>query len=106
MSAFLKANANCLFGESHGGRGVDEVAENVSRLGRCIAVGDFLAQEPIKAAGHEGKLQIAVHLDGDGGRQGVDVEEINAVCYPIFDEHTLGVALHQLSRRAPQLIGE
>ncbi len=57
-----------------------------------------IARKPVKAARHEGQLEVAVDLHRYGGGEGVHVEEVDAVGDGVLDDHPLCVAADQLSR--------
>ena len=72
----------------------------MTRLDRLITVTNPLAKITIQTAGHQGQLEVAIDLQGDGGRQGVHVEEIHAIFDIVFDQHPLHLAADESGRRA------
>ena len=87
-------------------RGVDEVAEQVARLGRLVAVADANGQQAIQAAGHQRQLQVAVDLHRHRRGEGVHVEEVDPVLDVVLDEHPLGIAADQVGGGPGQLVGQ
>ena len=85
---------------------VNEVSEQRARLSVFVTLADFIAKEPIKAAGHQSQLQITVDFHGNGRGERVHVEEVNAILNAIFDNHAPRVALDEVASGAGQLIGE
>src|SRR6266576_3731129 len=88
----------------------------MTRTGTVISVFNLEGQKSIEAAGHQRELEITVNLHGHGRGQGIHMEEVNAIGDPIFNDHALRVATHQLGggaaeltnqlrRSAPQLVG-
>ena len=106
MCSFLKANLDFLIRDCHLGCGVYKIAKEVSAFGGLVAVTDTSPQEVIKATGHQGQLQIAVHLHGDRRRESIHVEESDAVGDAILNDRPLGVAADQFPSRAGQLVGQ
>ena len=48
------------------GRGIDEVAEEVSGLGPLVAVAELGTEQAIEAAAHERQLEVTVDFHRDG----------------------------------------
>src|SRR5882762_3077335 len=78
----------------------------MTRVGALITVLELESEEPIKAAGHERQLEIAVDFHGHGGGECIHVEEINAVGDSIFNEHALRIAGNQLGSGTRELVGQ
>ena len=62
----LEMDLNGFCCDCDGGRGLDKVAEDVSRLGGFVAMADTFAEQTVEAAGHQGQLEVQVHLHGNG----------------------------------------
>ena len=106
MGPLLEADFDVVVADVHACCGVDEVAEEASGFRVFIAVAELPSQEPVEAAAHEGELEIAVDLHGDGGGESVHVEEVDSVLDAILDEHAPGVAGDQLGGAALELVGQ
>jgi hypothetical protein len=106
VGAFLKANFNRGFLNRDEGRGIHEVPEKMTRTGTLISVFNLEGQKSIEAAGHQRELEITVNLHGHGRGQGIHMEKVNAIGDPIFNDHALRVATHQLGGGAAELIGQ
>ena len=104
VGAFLEPHCDVPFGDHHVRGRIDEVAEDVLRLGGRVAVADPLAKQSIPAAGHERQLQIATDLHGHCGGESVHVEELDAVGNAVFDEHALRVSPDEVHGRATKLV--
>src|SRR5262245_7295815 len=85
MGPLLEANLDVVLADGHDGGRVDEVAEQVPRLGRLVAVADAAGQQAIQAAGHEGQLQVAGDLQRHRTGQSVHVKEVDAVLDVVLD---------------------
>src|ERR1019366_6179928 len=75
-------------------------------LSLLIALADFIAEQPIEAAGHQSQLQVTGDFHGNGRGECVHVEEVNAILKAILDDHAACVALDEFAGGAGQLIGE
>src|SRR2546430_16391020 len=78
----------------------------MTRTGTLISVFNLEGQKSIEAAGHQRELEITVNLHGHGRGQGIHMEKVNAIGDPIFNDHALRVATHQLGGGAAELIGQ
>src|SRR2546429_9843502 len=78
----------------------------MTRTGTLISVFNLEGQKPIEAPGHQRELEITVNLHGHGRRQGIHMEKVNAIGDPIFNDHALSVATHQLGGGAAEMIGK
>ena len=103
---FLETHDDRLLVDGHDGGGIDEVAEQVLRFCRLVAVADAIRQHAVEAARHDRQLNVAVDFECDGTRQGIHVKKIDAVLDAVFDEHALGVAADELHGRTFELIGD
>src|SRR5438445_12351700 len=75
----------------------------MTRTGTLISVFNLEGQKSIEAAGHQRELEITVNLHGHGRGQGIHMEKVNAIGDPIFNDHALCVATHQLGGGAAEL---
>src|SRR5213593_2898022 len=63
-------------------------------------------EKSVEATGHQRELEIAVYFHGNGGRESIHMEEVNAVGDAVFNDHPLSVASDQLRGGATELVGE
>ena len=105
MGAFLESDLDVVLADLDLSRGVDEITEQVSGLGAFVSVRDTVAEQAVQAAGHEGELQITVHLHRHRRGQGVHMEEVDTVGNAVLDDHALGVAPDQGGRCSAHLVG-
>ena len=106
VGALLKPDFDVRIADGDSGGGVDEVAKEMSGTGALITISNTVGKDPVEAAGHQGQLEIAIDLHGDGGGERVHVEEVNAVGDAVFNEHALGVAADHTGRGPAQLVGQ
>jgi len=95
VSPLLKANQDVFFLDEQGGAGIDEISEYMSGVGFSIPVAQFAPEQALKAACHEGELEIKIDLHRHRGRQGVHVKEINSIGKVVFNNHPLGIMLYE-----------
>jgi hypothetical protein len=67
VDPLLKPDLDVLLVDRYKSDCIYEVPENVTGLGRLIAVAKVRGQQPILTARHQGQLQITVNLHGHGG---------------------------------------
>ena len=95
MSAARQLHDDFCFGHKDPSSGVEEPAEDLSGLRLLVAMEGF-REPPIDAAGDYGQEDIEVHIQGDGRREGIEVEEIHGIGETVFDEHPLGAYFNQI----------
>ena len=106
VRAFLEVYVDVLCVDGYASRGIDEVIEECPRVDAFVALCDVARHEAIEAAGHEGELEVAVDLHGDGGGECIHVEEIDAVGDLVFDDHTLGVTCNERGCGEFEMVGD
>ena len=97
MGTFLESNQDLVPGDGNLGRGVDEVAKQMTRFDALISIADLACQKSIEAASHQRELKIAVDLHGHSTRQGIHVEEVDPVLDGVFNDHPLGITPNELA---------
>jgi hypothetical protein len=85
---------------------INAVPKDMPRLGVGVALADLGPQETIEAAGHERQLQVTRDLQGHGRREGIQMEEVDAIGKAVFDAHPWRVAFDEGGRCTPSLVGE
>jgi len=105
MRTPMKTDLDLLVRDFHVGRNVDQIPEHVPRLGVGIAPHPQ-GQAAVKAGGDDEKGQVEVHLQADGGRQRVEMEEAVGIGQGVLDQHPLDVAGDQTFDRRAMLIGQ
>ena len=106
MSPLLKFDENLARAHGDFRCGFDEVTKDLTGFGRLVPIGDLCSEKTIEARGHERQLQVAVNLERDGGREGIQMEEVDPISNAILDDHPLGITINQRSRRSFELIGQ
>src|SRR2546427_2530968 len=106
MSALVELHNGAMLFDNHGGRAVQEVSEDLLRLGPLVFTPYAVGHEPIKGAGHEGDLEIEVDLEAYHGRERVEVEELNSFGDSVLNEHSLGVTSDQVWAAGLEVVGK
>jgi hypothetical protein len=81
----LHPDGDLILGNYYVGRCVDKTSEDVTGLGRFLAVTDPGPEQPVQSAGDERGLHIAVDLHGHRGGEDAD-RAIHRNSLPLCDE--------------------
>jgi len=105
MRPAMKTNLDLFRSDLDIGRHIDQIPEDMTRLGLGIPPHPP-GQQPIQTGRDDQKSHVEVHLQTDRGRQRVQMKEPDGVRQRVLDQHPLGVAGDQALDRSARLIGQ
>ena len=90
----MEAHVHLVFRDDHIGRDIDEVAEEVARLGIRVAV-HAPREQAVESAGDDQERHVEIHLEADRRGQCIPMEEAHRVRERVLNEPALCVARNQ-----------
>jgi len=105
MGTLLILDLHGIVGQGDHADGIKKIPKDMAPLGHLIAPADLGAQQTREAAGHESQLYVTGDLHGDGGRQGIHREKVDAIGDAVGNHHALRIAFNERRRCTAPLIG-
>ena len=105
MGAPRELDGNRLLGDCDTGAGVEEAAEDLSGPGSFIAV-EHLGKHAVDSTPEDGQENIEVDVEGHGGGERIEVEEVDGVAQTVLHQHAPGIASNDRFELGVLVVGE
>ena len=83
-----------------------ETLEQLAGANALVALAQTAAQQAVQRRGHDGELQVGIHLQRDRRGERVHVEEVDRLGDGVLDARAASVAVDQVGGLGIELVGE